>query len=869
MRFASYPCTSRRRERLAACPALAPGVFRFALFAAIVFSLGSKKSSAQGSDSDYERANGLHTRVANTVFRAQVKPNWLPGNTRFWYRVQVSAQQHEFVFVDAIAGKRAPAFDHAKLADALSDAGEKHLRADQLALEQLEFNGEGKYVSFTHRGKSWRFELPAGPLQPSAATPTPLGRAKGLAKIPRATTHTGDDTQIIFANHTDGEVELFWLSTEGERVSYGKIAPGRRRKQHTFSGHIWLALSATGVTLAAFKAEDQPLTADIASTESPVAADAGHGQQSSRTASGTSPDGKWRAVVKDFNLWLIDTASGLEKPLSKDGREDDKYARQFAWSPDSRKLVGVRVEAAPQRKVTLVESSPKDQLQPRVITYDYFKPGDKLPHPRPQLFDVEAKRQITVSDALFPNPFTESGDLPVRWDGDSKRFAFSYNQRGHQVFRVISVDAESGAAQVVVNEECATFFCYSGKQFLHWLDGTQELLWMSERDGWNHLWLYDAAARRVKNQITRGNWLVQGVDKVDEQARQVFFRAGGIRAGQDPYYVHHCRVNFDGTGLVALTEQDGTHAIEWSPDRKFFVDTWSRVDLPPSSELRNADGALVCELERADWSRLQATGWSVPERFVAKGRDAATDIYGVIYRPTNFDPAKKYPVIEYIYAGPHGAFVPKGFSTTPGGWVREMAELGFIVVQCDGMGTSHRSKAFHDVCWRNLGDSGFPDRIAWLRAAAAKYPQLDLARVGIYGGSAGGQSSTRALLAHGHFYKVAVSDCGCHDNRMDKIWWNEQWMGWPVGRHYAEQSNVTQAKNLTGKLLLIVGELDKNVDPASTMQVANALVKANKDFDLLIMPGTGHGAAETPYGKRRRADFFVRHLLGREPREPD
>jgi dipeptidyl aminopeptidase/acylaminoacyl peptidase len=184
----------------------------------------------------------------------------------------------------------------------------------------------------------------------------------------------------------------------------------------------------------------------------------------------------------------------------------------------------------------------------------------------------------------------------------------------------------------------------------------------------------------------------------------------------------------------------------------------------------------------------------------------------------------------------------------------------------DGMGTSHRSKAFHDVCWKNLGDSGFPDRIAWIRAAAAKYRELDLTRVGIYGGSAGGQSSTRALLAHGDFYHVAVSDCGCHDNRMDKIWWNEQWMGWPIGPHYAEQSNVTQAHRLTGKLLLIVGELDRNVDPSSTMQVASALVKADKDFDLLVIPGAGHGSAETPYGRRRRADFLVRHLLGVEPR---
>ena len=240
------------------------------------------------------------------------------------------------------------------------------------------------------------------------------------------------------------------------------------------------------------------------------------------------------------------------------------------------------------------------------------------------------------------------------------------------------------------------------------------------------------------------------------------------------------------------------------------------------------------------------------------------DIYGVIYRPTNFDQAKKYPVIEAIYAGPQGSFVPKRFSSFHP--TQAMAELGFVVVQIDGMGTSNRSKAFHDVCWKNLGDSGFPDRILWMKAAAAKYPQLDITRVGVYGGSAGGQSATRAVLAFGDFYKAAVSDCGCHDNRMDKIWWNELWMGYPIGPHYAEQSNVTQAKNLTGKLMLIVGELDRNVDPASTMQVADALIRANKDFDLIVIPGAGHGAGGGPYGQRRMRDFFVRSLLGVEPR---
>ena len=295
--------------------------------------------------------------------------------------------------------------------------------------------------------------------------------------------------------------------------------------------------------------------------------------------------------------------------------------------------------------------------------------------------------------------------------------------------------------------------------------------------------------------------------------------------------------------------------------------TYSRVDLPAVHELRrSSDGTLVSELEQANWNDLRKTGWRPPERLVAKGRDGATDIFGVIHRPTNFDPARKYPIIEYIYAGPHDSFVPKRFSPLHGGWVQEMTELGFVVVQMDGMGTSNRSKKFHDVCWKNLGDAGFPDRIAWIKAAAAKYPQLDLARVGIYGGSAGGQNSARAMLAHGDFYKAAVSDCGCHDNRMDKIWWNEQWMGWPVGPHYDEQSNVTQAKHLRGKLMLVVGELDRNVDPATTLQLANALEMADKDYELLIVTGAGHGACETPYGKRRRADFFVRHLLGVEPR---
>ena len=846
-------------------------VFLTLLAVRLLASALTTSAGAQGAKADYDRAGRLRELLANKVFRAEIKPTWLPGGSRCWYRVQTGPQQHEFVLVDATTGRRAPAFDHAGLAAALTQAGAPEARADRLSLEQLEFTDDGRLKRFSHRGRRWEVDLTGEQLKVSNIAPAAPAENKALTQVPRASSRTGGETYITFINRTAGEIELFWLSTEGRRVSYGKLAAGGSREQHTFAGHVWLATNTRGETLAAYAGEEAAFTVEITGKASvPIQATA-KGDSTPKPASavrraGVSPDGRWRAFVRDSNVWLADSANGAESPLSTDGRAGDAYSQQFAWSPDSQKLVAVRVQAGQERKLTLIESSPNDQLQPKVSTHDYFKPGDQLPHPRLRLFDVTQKRGTPISDALFPNPFSESGQLPVRWERDSRRFTFAYNQRGHQVFRVLAVDAATGTVLPIVNEECQTFFCYSSKQFQHWLEASQELVWMSERDGWNHLWLYDSATGRVKNQITRGPWVVRGVDKVDEQTRQIWFRAGGIRPGQDPYHVHHCRVNLDGTGLVVLTEGDGTHTIEWSPDRKFFVDTWSRVDLPPVTELRRADGTLVGELERADWQALLTTGWRAPERFVAKGRDGTTDIYGVLYRPTNFDPTRKYPVIEYIYAGPHGAFVPKAFGTLPGGWVREMAELGFIVVQCDGMGTNHRSKAFHDLCWRNLGDSGFPDRIAWLQAAAAKHPELDLSRVGIYGGSAGGQSSTRALLAHGDFYHVAVSDCGCHDNRMDKIWWNEQWMGWPVGPHYAEQSNVTQAKNLVGKLLLIVGELDRNVDPASTLQVVHALEKADKDFDLLFMTGAGHGAAESPYGRRRRADFFVRHLLGKTPR---
>lgn len=598
-----------------------------------------------------------------------------------------------------------------------------------------------------------------------------------------------------------------------------------------------------------------------ATVEPPQTRARGVSRRSSR-----SPDNKWEAVTKNFKLYLRDREKGEESDvlISIGGSEEDGYRPGDAfWSADSKKIIALQTKRGQEHPVSFVESSPRDQKQPKVHSHNYLKPGDKIPQATPHLFDVATQKEIPVSDELFPNPWLNGPR--IEWAPDSSQCYYVYNQRGHQILRVVSIDATTGQARSVVSEEPQTFVDYAGKQFLQFIHDKNELIWMSERDGWNHLYLIDSQSGEVKNQITKGDWIVRDVERVDVESRQIWFRASGLVASEDPYYIHHCRINFDGTGLTSLTHGDGTHKINYSPNKKYLIDTYSRTDLPPVTQVcRVDDGQASCELERGEWKDLLATGWQTPERFVSKARDGKTDIFGIILRPTNFDPNKSYPIIEKIYAGPHGSFVPKEFS--PYLSAQALTELGFIVVQIDGMGTSNRSKAFHDVCWKNLGDSGFPDRILWIKEAAKKHPYMDTTRVGIFGGSAGGQSSTRAVLAFGDFYKVAVSDCGCHDNRMDKIWWNELWMSWPIGPHYEDQSNVTQAHRLTGKLFLTVGELDRNVDPASTMQVADALIKANKDFDLLVVPGAGHGIGESPYANRRRNDFFIRHLLGVEPR---
>lgn len=574
----------------------------------------------------------------------------------------------------------------------------------------------------------------------------------------------------------------------------------------------------------------------------------------------TSPDGKYEAYIKNDNIFVRDKASGRERQLSQDGTLSNYYSSYIQWSPDSRKVLSCRIRPVQKRYVYYVESSPRDQLQPKLHQQEYAKPGDELPFKVPCIFHVETGQRCIPETSLFAHQYSLSY---LRWDADSKSVTFEYNERGHKTYRVLELSAEDGKVRTLIEEKEEKYVNYP-LIYRNYLQDGKHILWTSERDNYNHLYLYDRTTGRPVRQITKGRWYVRGVQHVDEQNQWIYFSANGMNPKEDPYLIHYYRIGFDGKDLVELTPDEGMHQAWFSSDYRYLVDVYSKVDTPPVAVLRDArTGRQVMPLEQADISRLEANGWRAPEVFSAKGRDGKTDIWGVIYRPTNFDPSRKYPVVEYIYSGPGGQHVPKSFSSY-NWWMTSLAELGFIVVQVDGMSTSFRSKDFEEVCYKNLKDAGLPDHMAWLQEAARRYPYMDLDRVGIFGSSAGGQEAMSAVLFHPEFYKAAYSACGCHDNRMDKIWWNELWMGYPVDSSYIESSNVEQAHRLERPLMLVVGEMDDNVDPASTMQVVNALIRANKDFELVVVPGAGHTMGDN-FGEHKRYDFFVRHLMGVEP----
>lgn len=825
---------------------------------------------------------------APRIWRDSIQPEWTPDGTRFWYRVKLSENRHQFVLVDTDQKTRLPAFDHEAVAKAMSEALSTKVNADQLPADSLEFSEDGAEILLTGRQGIWRLVLADHKLE-LVQKNSAASHSVSFFLPPRSSRDRGGDVVLEIQNPLPDEIQLIWIDRMGSEVSYGTLQPGASRQQHTFDGHVWL-IKRGDQRLACFEATStlgrvvlQEDALKAVQPANPRKRSTNRRSEPGRSRAAVSPDGRWKAVVKEHNLWLMALEEAAEKqgqPLTSDAsaehtfRKDASRARlvemQYTradppedtadvhWSPDSRFVLARQTQTVPERQVHYVASSRDGQSQPVLESYPYAKPGDPIPVPWPRLFRASDQQEVPIARELFANPFQLQF---LKFSDDASRFWMLYNERGHQTLRVLEVAVDTGTVRAVVEESSDTFIHYSasGKFVLEWLPDNQ-LLWASERTGWNHLYRYDVTTGQVVNAVTSGDWNARRIERIDREDGVVWFYAVGVAPDQDPYHEHFCRVNLNGSDFRVLTAGDGTHEITWLEGNRFFLDRYSRVDLPPVTELRRSDdGSLVTLLETADASEVVQAMGQLPVRFSAKGRDGQTDIWGIIHLPRNYRPDQQYPVVENIYAGPHDHHVPKAFR----GAYRHQHQLtdrGMIVVQIDGMGTAWRSKAFHDVCFKNLRDAGFPDRIAWMQAAAEQYPAMNLERVGIYGGSAGGQNAMAALLWHGTFYKVAVADCGCHDNRLDKLWWNEQWMGWPVAEHYAASSNIDNAWRLHGKLLLVVGEEDRNVDPASTTRTVRALIEADKDFEFLLMPGVGHGACEKPYAAKRRADFLVRHL---------
>jgi dipeptidyl aminopeptidase/acylaminoacyl peptidase len=673
-------------------------------------------------------------------------------------------------------------------------------------------------------------------------------------------------------------VEPHWLDAE-DRFTYSVRT--RQGEEHV------LVEPRTGVRRAASEAESALEPTD----------EAGEAR---------SPDGRWVAFARDGNLLLRDVQSGEEMPLTADGDLSRPYATPLPspldaagiasrdpsprapalWSPDSGRLLSFRIEAAGAGQYHLVQSTPLNgSPRPVLHSYAYPLPGDEMV-PLAELFVFDVAERAVRQVKMAPVPVLYYGG-PLRdgwtwWDSSGEHLYTLLRSRGCQSLRLVEISADTGEVRTLVEEASETgidpHLTSAGKPDVRTLEAQPEVIWFSQRDGWGHLYLYDAHTGEVQRQLTSGNWAVVDVLHVDEPGRWVYFTAVGTSAASDPYFELLYRVSLDGGPPQLLTPEDATHRVTFSPSGDFFVDSYSRVDQPPVTLLRAADGKVVLELERADIDDLLATGWTYPERFHVKARDGVTDIYGVLIRPTGFDETHKLPVLDDIYAGPQTNRAPASFAgyTSPshqhpshaarGFWhAQALADLGFAVVMVDGLGMPFRSKAFRDWSFRQVGDGGIEDHVVALEQLALQHPYLDLERVGIFGHSAGGYASAHAMLRFPEFFKVAVSSAGNHDHRLDKATWIERYMGLPVGDYYREQANSTLAHQLRGKLLLMHGEMDENVHVASTLQLVDALIKADKDFDLLILPNRPHGCTDDPYFIRKRWDYFVRHLQGKEP----
>jgi dipeptidyl aminopeptidase/acylaminoacyl peptidase len=602
-----------------------------------------------------------------------------------------------------------------------------------------------------------------------------------------------------------------------------------------------------------------------------------------------SPDGKRAAFIRNYNLWVVDLTTNKETQLTTDGIKDFGYATDnagwkhsdaaiVAWSPDSKKIATYQQD---QRNVSDMYLVSTNVGKPNLQAWKYPLPGDKdIATIHRVIIEVDNPKVVRLKLAPDAHRGTLCDDIScegnlfgdVEWNSNASSLAFVSTSRDHKQETFWIADAATGEIREVFKEVVPTQF-ESGQGGVNWryLAASNEIIWFSERDNWGHLYLYDAATGKFKNQITKGDWAISRILKVDAANRTIYFLAGGREAGRNPYFAHFYKVGFDGKNLTLLTQEDGNHDITLSPSGKYFIDTYSKQDVPPVTVLRNLSGKLVTQLEKADISRLTATGWKPPTPFSVKASDGQTDLYGVMYTPTHLDPTKKYPIINYIYPGPQGGSVGSWSFQAARGDNQALAELGFIVVAIEGSCNPLRSKSFHDMCYGNIAENTLSDQIAGMKQLAAKYPYIDIDKVGIWGHSGGGYATAAAMFRYPDFFKVGISESGNHDNRNYEDDWGERYIGLLTqgadGKsNYEDQANQNFAKKLKGKLMLAHGMLDDNVPPYNTLLVVDALNKANKDYDLVIFPNSRHGYGEfSSYMMRRRWDYFVKNLLGVNP----
>lgn len=589
-----------------------------------------------------------------------------------------------------------------------------------------------------------------------------------------------------------------------------------------------------------------------------------------------SPDGKWIAYVKAYNLYIKSTENEEEHQLTFDGKRGYEYASWYGWydkmegengerpkhfftnwSEDSKWISTSVVDLQNAEKMYLLDWSIDSLYKPKLLSYYRGSPGDKnMVHTQPVFFNVDTKKEVkadlpknTHINAVTIQPTEKPGVVIA-----------NYAERGFQKEHVLEVNLNTNTKTPLILETSNTNI--DNFEFRQ-IRGTNKIIFLSERSGWRQMYVIDTKTK-VTTPIAKGNFYINSIEYIDEKNETIYFLASGKEVGNNPYHQQVYKVNLKGE-LTLLTPENTHHNIDFSEDGRYFVDNHSTISIPTQTVLRESkSGKIIAELTRADVSKAISKGWKAPEVFELTAKDGKTTIYGAIWKPTNFDPTKSYPIIDHTYTGPHTQMFPKSFDR--GFFNQSLAELGFIVMMADGLGTSGRSKEFHDHSYKNMGNN-LQDHILAIKHLGNKYNWIDTDRVGIFGHSAGGFDTGQAMLNFPDFYKVGVASSADHDFRMEKAWWPEMYMGWPVDESYQEVSSITKANHLKGKLLLVHGGIDDNVNPSATFKLAEALVNADKEFDLLILPSQRHGyqGKHRSYFTKKRWNYFVEHLGGNTP----